>query len=148
MTKEKESQIYLIRQVLLSIVPEEKVIPFMFDFREIRAQEIQNNTLVTYDKYVGWNAAREQMKINIEALDLEQLIKSFLGEKEEQPCDKFKNPPDSEQAYLGGDGYIHQCPICYGWRAFCGNCHSDHHKGGWQTCKEESRAENEKKNGN
>lgn len=53
--------------------------------------------------------------------------------KEEQPCENLKSPNWSDQKYAYTP-YIHQCPICEGWRAFCDNCHSDHHQGGWQTC--------------
>jgi hypothetical protein len=30
---------------------------------------------------------------------------------------------------------LHQCPICDGNRAWCDACHTDHHDGGWETCK-------------
>jgi len=50
-----------------------------------------------------------------------------------QPC----------QAFCRGDDnpHDHYCPICDGLRAFCGNCHRDHHEAGWETCKPGAYAE-------
>lgn len=54
---------------------------------------------------------------------------------EQQPCQNYTRREDSFEGYYGGDPYIHQCPICHGFRAFCVNCSKDHHKGGWDSCK-------------
>jgi hypothetical protein len=50
--------------------------------------------------------------------------------KQCQPCDAFKA---HEQSMIGG-AQPHQCPICGGTRYFCGNCYTDHHEGGWNSC--------------
>jgi hypothetical protein len=62
------------------------------------------------------------------------MTNQIIEKKEEQPCENFKSTEETD-ASLSGNPYIHQCPICGGWRAFCRNCFSDHHKGGWQNCK-------------
>lgn len=53
-----------------------------------------------------------------------------------QPCDDFLRG-DADIAALGEGNRrnLHQCPKCEGNRAWCDNCHSDHHDGGWETCK-------------
>lgn len=53
-----------------------------------------------------------------------------------QPCDNFLRG-DADIAALGEGNHmnLHQCPKCEGNRAWCDNCHSDHHDGGWETCK-------------
>lgn len=53
-----------------------------------------------------------------------------------QPCQNFLRG-DADVAALG-DGNrrnLHQCPVCCGNRAWCDNCSTDHHDGGWETCK-------------
>lgn len=53
-----------------------------------------------------------------------------------QPCQSFLRG-DADVMALG-DGNrlnLHQCPRCCGNRAWCDNCNSDHHDGGWETCK-------------
>lgn len=48
-----------------------------------------------------------------------------------QPCDSFTV---FDTSVLGHGPQPHQCPICSGWRYFCGNCYTDHHDGGWNSC--------------
>ena len=50
-----------------------------------------------------------------------------------QPCPAFCRGDD--------DPHDHYCPTCDGLRAFCANCHSDHHEAGWETCKPGAYAE-------
>lgn len=52
-----------------------------------------------------------------------------------QPCEDFRRG-DADIAALGpGNGRnIHQCPVCWGRRSWCDNCHTDHHEYGWETC--------------
>lgn len=58
----------------------------------------------------------------------------YILKVNDQPCENFKSKRGSEEEYYGGDPFIHQCPRCEGFRAFCGSCSSDHHKGGWLKC--------------
>ncbi len=53
-----------------------------------------------------------------------------------QPCNNFLRG-DADIAALGPDNRLnlHQCPKCEGNRAWCDNCLTDHHDGGWETCK-------------
>lgn len=48
--------------------------------------------------------------------------------RDDQPCQAYK--PDDECDL----GYAHSCPHCDKRRWFCGNCHHDHHEGGWWGC--------------
>jgi len=54
----------------------------------------------------------------------------------EQPCQSFLRG-DADIAALGPGNRmnLHQCPKCWGNRAWCENCSTDHHDGGWETCK-------------
>jgi hypothetical protein len=49
-----------------------------------------------------------------------------------QPCDAFDDSPE----WNGLFHQRHECPRCLQARMFCGHCHTDHHQGGWDTCKE------------
>ena len=53
-----------------------------------------------------------------------------------QPCQNLLRG-DADIAALGEGNRrnVHQCPVCYGNRTWCDNCHADHHDGGWETCK-------------
>jgi hypothetical protein len=51
----------------------------------------------------------------------------------DQPCQAFCRGDDNPHDYY--------CPICDGLRAFCANCHRDHHEAGWDTCKPGAYAE-------
>lgn len=53
-----------------------------------------------------------------------------------QPCQNLLRG-DADIAALGEGNRmnVHQCPICEGLRTWCDNCHTDHHDGGWETCK-------------
>jgi len=54
----------------------------------------------------------------------------------EQPCRKFlRGDADIAALGIGNRQNLHQCPKCCGNRAWCDNCHADHHDGGWETCK-------------
>ncbi len=57
----------------------------------------------------------------------------------EQPCQDYR-PSEADSDELCGTGIanVHQCPICWGRRSFCDNCHRDHHEQGWETCKPEA----------
>jgi hypothetical protein len=59
-----------------------------------------------------------------------------------QPCQDLRRG-DADVAALGmGNGMnVHQCPVCWGHRTWCENCHTDHHDGGWETCTHEAYAE-------
>lgn len=50
-----------------------------------------------------------------------------------QPCKDFAPNPDE------GEFYVHECPGCSGRRYACGNCHRDHHEGGWNMCSRYSK---------
>ena len=53
-----------------------------------------------------------------------------------QPCTNFLRG-DADIAALGEGNRrnLHQCPVCSGNRAWCDACYTDHHDGGWETCK-------------
>lgn len=64
----------------------------------------------------------------------------------QQPKERFTVGKQPCQAFLRGDADIaalgegnrrnlHQCPKCSGNRAWCDACNTDHHDGGWETCK-------------
>ena len=59
-----------------------------------------------------------------------------------QPCQAFLRG-DADIAALGEGNRrnLHQCPKCEGNRAWCDNCHGDHHDGGWETCQPGAYAE-------
>lgn len=53
-----------------------------------------------------------------------------------QPCEAFlRGDADIAALGIGNRQNLHQCPKCCGNRAWCDNCHTDHHDGGWETCK-------------
>jgi hypothetical protein len=53
-----------------------------------------------------------------------------------QPCQHFLRG-DADIAALGPGNRrnLHECPKCSGNRAWCDYCNTDHHDGGWETCK-------------
>lgn len=53
-----------------------------------------------------------------------------------QPCQEFLRG-DADIAALGegNRANTHQCPVCWGRRAWCDHCHTDHHEHGWENCK-------------
>ena len=52
-----------------------------------------------------------------------------------QPCQNFlRGDADIPALGEGNRQNLHQCPKCWGNRAWCDNCHLDHHDGGWETC--------------
>ena len=51
-----------------------------------------------------------------------------------QPCQNLLRG-DADCIEPGNHRNVHQCPICEGHRTWCENCHTDHHDGGWETCK-------------
>jgi hypothetical protein len=54
----------------------------------------------------------------------------------EQPCQHFlRGNADIAALGAGNRRNLHQCPKCEGNRAWCDACHTDHHDGGWETCK-------------
>jgi len=59
-----------------------------------------------------------------------------------QPCQNLLRG-DADIAALGEGNRrnVHQCPVCEGNRTWCENCHTDHHDGGWETCKPGAYAE-------
>ena len=61
-----------------------------------------------------------------------------------QPCENFKRG-DADVAAMGeGNGHnTYQCPVCWGRRAWCDNCNSDHHEHGWDTCHTDAYRERE-----
>lgn len=60
----------------------------------------------------------------------------------EQPCqDLLRGDADIPALGDGNRRNVHQCPICEGNRTWCDNCHTDHHDGGWETCKPGAYAE-------
>jgi hypothetical protein len=61
-----------------------------------------------------------------------------------QPCQNFLRG-DADIAALGEGNRrnLHQCPVCEGNRAWCDNCHTDHHDNGWETCKPSAYADAE-----
>jgi hypothetical protein len=68
--------------------------------------------------------------------EIAERIDKISGLKD-QPCNDYKVKEDSDAAYSGGGGFIHQCPLCKSdrlFRGFCGNCNYDHHEGGWRNC--------------
>jgi len=53
-----------------------------------------------------------------------------------QPCQNFlRGDADIAALGVGNRRNLHQCPTCCGNRAWCDNCNTDHHDGGWETCK-------------
>lgn len=54
----------------------------------------------------------------------------------DQPCRNLCRGDADVMALGPGNGMnVHQCPKCEGNRTWCDNCHTDHHDGGWETCK-------------
>ena len=49
-----------------------------------------------------------------------------------QPCDNLS--PNEDENWFGASQ--HECPKCCGLRMFCTNCNRDHHKNGWDSCKD------------
>jgi len=47
-----------------------------------------------------------------------------------QPCQNMKRGEGS----FPGVPNVHQCPVCWGNRTWCENCHRDHHDAGWDNC--------------
>lgn len=54
-----------------------------------------------------------------------------------QPCQHIKRG----EGCMPGVSNVHQCPKCEGNRTWCDACYSDHHDGGWETCKPGAYAE-------
>ncbi len=53
-----------------------------------------------------------------------------------QPCKNLlRGDADIMALGEGNRSNVHQCPKCEGNRTWCENCYSDHHDGGWETCK-------------
>lgn len=65
--------------------------------------------------------------------DMKPLHRYSIGE---QPCHNLLRG-DADIAALGEGNRrnVHQCPVCEGNRTWCETCHTDHHDGGWETCK-------------
>jgi len=61
-----------------------------------------------------------------------------------QPCQNLLRS-DADIAALGKGNRrnVHQCPVCEGNRTWCENCSTDHHDGGWETCKPGAYADSE-----
>lgn len=59
-----------------------------------------------------------------------------------QPCQSLLRG-DADIAALGEGNRcnVHQCPVCEGNRTWCETCYTDHHDGGWETCKPGAYAE-------
>ncbi len=59
-----------------------------------------------------------------------------------QPCGHFlRGDADIAALGIGNRSNLHWCPVCSGYRAWCDNCHTDHHDGGWETCNPGAYAE-------
>lgn len=59
-----------------------------------------------------------------------------------QPCQSLlRGDADIMALGAGNRSNVHQCPVCEGNRTWCENCHTDHHDGGWDTCKPGAYAE-------
>lgn len=54
-----------------------------------------------------------------------------------QPCDAFVQHETEAPGFF----VTHDCPRCggAGVRENCGNCHRDHHRGGWNSCPSERK---------
>ena len=50
----------------------------------------------------------------------------------EQPCNNFQQQQEANAHAQWGNE--HQCYKCGGIVSFCNNCHTDHHKNGYETC--------------
>ena len=94
---------------------------------------------MNYRTRLGREIIANEKAANARDAAVEKLLRAKPQERftlGRQPCNNFRRG-DADIAALGPGNRrnLHQCPKCWGNRAWCDNCLSDHHDGGWETCK-------------